>query len=57
MTTLIFDFILIVALLAAYIYNYKTGAISEFETRLWNTFCGIVNSWIRKYEKRRAQDV
>lgn len=54
MTTLIFDFILIVALLAAYIYNYKTGKISEFETRLWNDFCGIVNSWIRKYEKRRA---
>lgn len=54
MANLIFDFILIVALLAAYIYNYKTGAISEFERRLWNVFCGIVNSWIRKYEKRRA---
>lgn len=54
MANLIFDFILIVALLAAYIYNYKTGKITEFEARLWNSFCGLVNSWIRKYEKRKV---
>ena len=54
MTTLIFVLMLIVALLAAYIYTYTTGKFTEFETRLWNDFCGVVNSWIRKYEKRRA---
>lgn len=54
MANLIFDFILIVALLAAYIYNYKTGKITEFEHKVWNDICGIINSWIRKYEKRKV---
>lgn len=51
MANLIFDFILIVALLAAYIYNYKTGAISEFERGLWQSFCDVVNYHIRQYER------
>lgn len=50
---IIFDVMLVVLFLAAYIYNEKTGAIAEFEHKLWNHFCGSVNSMIRKYERRQ----
>lgn len=50
---ILFDILLVVVFLAAYIYNEKTGAIAEFERKLWNRFCGFMNSQIRKYERRR----
>ena len=53
MLNILFDLILIIALIGAYIYNARTGKITEFETKLWNSFCGTVNSWIRKYERRK----
>lgn len=54
MANIIFELILALALIGAYIYNEKTGTITEFERQVWNDICGIINRWIRKYEKRRA---
>lgn len=53
MLNIIFEFILAILLIAAYIYNDKTGNITEFERKVWNDICGIINSWIRKYERRK----
>lgn len=53
MLHILFDLFLIISLLGAYIYNAKTGKITEFEQKLWNSFCGTVNSWIRKYKRRK----
>ena len=53
MFNIIFEFILAVLLIAAYIYNDKTGKITEFEQKLWKTFCRKVNRAIRNYERRK----
>lgn len=53
MLYILFDLILIIALLVAYIYNAKTGKITEFEQKLWKAFCRKVNRAIRRYERRK----
>lgn len=53
MLNILFDLILIITLLGAYIYNAKTGKITEFEQGLWQSFCDVVNHYIRKYERRK----
>ena len=53
MFNIIFDFTLAVLLIAAYIYNAKTGKITEFEQKLWKAFCRKVNRAIRRYERRK----
>lgn len=53
MLTILFDLFLIITLLGAYIYNAKTGKITEFEQKLWKAFCRKVNRAIRRYERRK----
>ena len=53
MLNILFDLILILALIGAYIYNAKTGKITEFERGLWQSFCDVVNYYIRRYEGRK----
>ena len=50
---ILFDLFLIIALIGAYIYNDKTGKITEFEQKLWKAFCRKVNHAIRNYERRK----
>ena len=54
MLNILFDLILIIALIGAYIYNAKTGKITEFEQKLWKAFCRKVNRAIRNYERRKT---
>ena len=51
MLNILFDLILILALIGAYICNAKTGKITEFERGLWQSFCDVVNYYIRQYER------
>lgn len=51
MLNILFDLTLILALIGAYIYNDKTGKITEFERGLWQSFCDVVNYYIRQYER------
>lgn len=53
MLNILFDLILIIALLSAWIYNAKTGAITRFEQRTWKRICRKVNRAIRNYERRK----
>lgn len=53
MFNIIFEFILAILLIAAYVYNDKTGKVTEFEQGLWQSFCDVVNYYIRKYERRK----
>lgn len=53
MLNILFDLILILALIGAYIYNAKTGKITEFERGLWQSFCDVVNYHIRQHEGRK----
>ena len=48
---ILFDLFLIIALIGAYIYNARTGKITEFERGLWQSFCDVVNYHIRQYER------
>lgn len=50
---ILFDLFLILALIGAYIYNARTGKITEFERGLWQSFCDVVNYYIRRYEGRK----
>ena len=53
MVSILFDLSLIIALIGAYIYNAKTGKITEFEQKLWKAFCRKVNRAICRYERRK----
>lgn len=53
MLNILLNLFIIIALISAYIYNDKTGKITEFEHGLWQSFCDVVNYHIRKYERRK----
>lgn len=48
------EIILVVAVIAGWIYNEKTGGITELEQAIWEEICRKINRAIRNYERRKA---